>query len=449
MSCKYFGTDGIRGGYGQEPLTPAFVRRLGYALGRYLERLYPDTPRHVVIGRDTRASGPEIEKEISEGLCLRGAHMYHVGIVPTPAIAMCARELNAQLGIAITASHNPHTDNGIKLFGPDGIKLGQEQEEAIECLIEQARPPENRRFATCGFEYDAESLYINFMRSLLHLDCLSGWRILVDTANGASCRTTPAVLRHFGAEVLQIGNTPDGTNINRDVGSEHPRLLSEAVLRHQAHFGLAHDGDADRLVLCDETGTIVDGDKVLGLLALYAHGRRQLRHATLVATHQSNTGLDVALLARGITVKRVPIGDRHVVHEMLASGVNWGGEQSGHIVCTDCANTGDGLLAAIKVIEAMLHTGRPLSSLAADIPLFPQVQASLRIREKKPMDKLRSLKTTIRSLEKKLAGQGQVLVRYSGTEAKIRLLIEGEDPDFIKKGLEKLKLAVSKDLELL
>lgn len=448
MSLKYFGTDGIRGEYGKNPLTPELVRRLGFALGRYLEKKYPDQPRHVVIGRDPRASGEEIEALLSEGLCLRDAHIFRLGIVPTPAVSLVVDELHAQLGIAITASHNPASDNGIKLFSKEGTKLPLSEEAFIEELMAEARPPKDRKVSTCGFDHDGEAIYVNYLRSLLHQGCLHDWRIVLDTANGATCKTSPAVLKHYGAEIIHLGDDPAGHNINQGVGSEHPEKLAQAVRQHKADLGIAHDGDGDRVVLCDELGNIVDGEKVLGILAWYALSRNKLGANTLVTTIQSNTALDTRLAKLNAKVERVDIGDRHVAHRMKELEATLGGENSGHIICQEHLPTGDGLIAALKIIEVMQASRRKLSSLATEFPLYPQKMLSLKVPEKVPLEKLHTLQAARKTLESQLSGAGRILIRYSGTEPKIRLMVEGEDPDMLEKGLEKLREALEEDLQV-
>ncbi len=450
MSTRYFGTDGIRGPVDGPVLSPAFVRRLGYAVSRFLKKHNPAKPvTTIVVGRDTRESGERIEDWICEGLCAGGHHVYHAGVVPTPAVSMIVRDLHADLGIAITASHNPSTDNGIKFFNNQGHKFQPAAEEEIESIFEAEPPVPGKGLPTCGYDYDGRAFYTNHMRALLDQDCLRGWKIVLDTANGATAQTSPAVFRHLGADLTCLGNTPDGKNINAGVGSEHPQALVSKVRETGARLGVAHDGDGDRLVLCDETGSVVDGDEILGLVAAHMLRRNELKARTLVTTVQSNLGLDKAVERVGGLVTRVPVGDRNVLYKMLETGSNFGGENSGHIVFTDHSCSGDGLLAALKVIQIMLRTGQPLSILRKEVTLFPQVTANIRVREKKPIDSLDSLRAAMSSAEREFGNSGRILVRYSGTEPKIRLLVEGEDLGRVKTAMATLQEAVRKDLQVI
>lgn len=443
---KYFGTDGIRGSVGGPLINCKFACRLGAALGRYLKHLKPNLPLNAVIGRDTRLSGPELVEALTQGLNQSGVYVHDARIVPTPAVAQSVLEQHADLGIAVTASHNPATDNGIKLFDARGCKLDEAQEAGIEALVD-AEPavPLNPALAK-SYSLDAAAFYINYVRSLMDQNCLSGWKIVVDLANGATCQTTPAAFERWGAELILLGNDPDGNNINQDVGSEYPELLGDAVVRHGAHLGIAHDGDGDRLVVCDETGAVVDGDILLGLLALDALRSGTLNTNTVVVTVQSNLGLDHAIRAAGGQLLRTAVGDRHVAQQMRRTGSNIGGEASGHIIFTDLATTGDGLLAAVKLIDLMCRTKQPLSVLRREIRLFPQATTNLRVADKKPLAALDRLNRTIAAIEQAFGEDGRVLVRYSGTEPKLRLLVEGTDEIRVLAALKELEQAVYIDL---
>ena len=446
---KYFGTDGIRGKYGDDTINPKFAYRFGCALAEYLCARKPDTPINVVIGRDTRMSGPNLVDAITQGLNTKSIYVHDVGIVPTPAVAQSVLENNALLGVAVTASHNPHTDNGLKLFDFNAFKLSSIEEEIIENLIdEQAEPPAELPLPD-SYPLDSAAHYINYQRSLLHQNCMSGWKIVLDLANGATCETTPAVFRQWGAELILIGDNPDGENINRGVGSEHPEPLGQAVIQHGANIGIAHDGDGDRLIVCDEKGQVVDGDIILGLFGLYALRSGALRNETLVATIQSNLGLDAAIRAAGGTVERTDIGDRNVANRMREISSNIGGENSGHIILSDFSTTGDGLLAAVKLIELMCKTGRKLSELGTEINLFPQVTANLKVTEKIPFDQLVRLPKAIGKIEKDFGAEGRVLIRYSGTEPKLRLLVEGPELKKVEKALKSLEKAARADLDVI
>ena len=439
MKRQYFGTDGVRGPYGGPLINEDFAARLGFAVALWLPK-----KGRVLIGRDTRYSGAALEVAVMSGLRAAGCEPVSLGVVPTPAVARAVRAEGAVLGVVITASHNPAEDNGIKFFGPAGMKLTDEDELQIEqrlpawvtVLEPEAPAPVHER---------AAADYIAATAKLLPAAALRGWRIVLDTAHGATCGTTPVVLRALGADVIGLGDAPDGRNINSGVGSEHPEQLAARVLAAGARLGIAHDGDGDRCVLCDERGEVLDGDEILTLLATHALVHRRLVKNTLVVTMQSNLGVDAAITAAGGRVLRTNIGDRYVIERMLAEGATLGGESSGHIICSDVSPTGDGLVAALKVIEVMVATGRPLSELRRALKKFPQRTAALKVREKKPIDSLAHLPATIRRIEEELGAQGRVLVRYSGTEAKLRLLVEGPTVAEVESGIARLSAAVAAD----
>jgi phosphoglucosamine mutase len=446
---KYFGTDGIRGTYGDALINPEFAYRLGSALAQYLAEQKPNLPLNIVIGRDTRISGPELSNAITQGFNLHGVFVHDVGIVPTPAVAQSVLEQHADLGIAITASHNPASDNGIKLFDANGCKFDDSVEDRIEAMVDEEPPAPTSRPAPKSYPLDGSAFYINYLRSLLDQNCMSGWKIVLDLANGATCETSPAVFSRWGALLHLIGDNPNGENINAGVGSEHPDLLGQAVVKNEANIGIAHDGDGDRLVVCDENGDVVDGDILLGLFALYALKSGTLRHNTLVSTIQSNLGLDHAIRAAGGKVERVDVGDRNVAHRMRELDVNIGGENSGHIIFSDFATTGDGLLAAVKLIDLMCKTGKPLSVLRKEIELFPQETCNLRVTEKKPLETLKNLSKAIAEIEADFGDQGRVLIRYSGTEPKLRMLVEGKDEKRVAKALKTLEKSARADLDVI
>lgn len=446
---KYFGTDGIRGRVGGSLMNPEFAYRLGATLGAQLAEAKLEAPLNVVIGRDTRASGPVLVDALTQGLNCSGVYVHDLGIVPTPAIAQAVLEQQADLGIAVTASHNPATDNGIKLFNQHGHKLSVAAEEAIERAVDAQGPVPADLPIPKSYPLDGAAHYINYQSSLLDQNCMAGWRIVLDLSNGATCETTPAVFKRWGAELILIGDNPDGENINRGVGSECPAGLSEAVRAHKAHLGVAHDGDGDRLVVCDETGTIVDGDILLAIFGVYAMRAGALRENTLVATIQSNLALDHALREAGGGVVRVDVGDRNVASKMRELGANIGGESSGHIIFSDFSTTGDGLLAALKLTDLMCQTGKPLSALRQEFSLFPQRSANLKVEAKRPLEALEQVQATIQELEAQFGDTGRVLVRYSGTEPKIRLLIEGQDIALVDAGMQQLERAVHADLSVI
>jgi phosphoglucosamine mutase len=440
MKRTYFGTDGVRGPYGGPILNEAFASRLGEAAGRWV-----GGKGRVLIGRDTRASGETLMKAVAAGLAAAGLEPVSLGVLPTPAVAGAVRTSDAVLGVVITASHNPASDNGIKFFLGTGMKLTDEDEAAIEALL----PAEARSPQDMIEERDGIAAYVGAATALLPAGSLAGWRVVLDTANGATTGTSPAVLRALGAEVIGIGDRPDGTNINAAVGSEHPELLAARVRESGARLGVAHDGDGDRCVFCDETGSVLDGDEVLTLLALHALAKGALAASTLVVTVQSNLGVDAAVNAAGGRVARTSVGDRYVIERMLADGARLGGESSGHIICADVAPTGDGLVAALKVIEVMRETGRPLSELRKALRLFPQATRNLKVREKRDLAACTALSREIAALENELGAQGRVLVRFSGTEAKLRLLVEGPTPAVVEDGVNRLKQAAEVDLQVL
>lgn len=440
MTRKFFGTDGVRGPYGGPIINEAFAAQLGFAAAAWLKQ-----KGHVLVGRDTRASGASLASAVARGLRAGGAEPVSLGVLPTPAVARAVRHMKAALGVVITASHNPAGDNGIKFFGPGGMKLTDDEELAIEGLL-----PATVAELESGWPIlDAGGDYMSAALALLPPSALTGWRIVIDTANGATCGTSPKVLRLLGAEVVAIGDAPDGRNINDGVGSEHPTQLAARVTAAGARLGIAHDGDGDRCVLCDERGVVLDGDEIMTILATHALATGALVKKTLVTTVQSNLGVDAAVAAAGGRVVRSAVGDRYVIERMLAEGATLGGESSGHIIFSELSPTGDGLVAALKVIEVMLATGRPLSELRGALKKFPQLTAALKVREKKPLETLPALAGAIAALEGELGSRGRVLVRYSGTEAKLRLLVEGPTDAIVRDGIGRLTAAVRSELEVL
>ncbi|MFI5337290.1 MAG: phosphoglucosamine mutase [Opitutales bacterium] len=446
MKQQLFGTDGVRGPYGTAQMNEPLAWRLGAGAAAWVKQRPDIRSARVIIGRDTRASGPALEAALAAGLTAGGLQPVSLGVVPSPAVSLLTRHEQAALGAVITASHNPAGDNGIKFFGPAGLKLPDAEEAKIAGLMPaQPRPP----LALTPPSQEGLALYTDTALSLLPAGSLRGWKIAVDAANGAACRSTPDVLRRLGAELSLLGVAPDGTNINAGVGSQHPEALSAAVRSQGGRLGIAHDGDADRCVLCDETGGVLDGDELLTILALHALAQGRLVKNTLVITVQSNLGVDAAVQAAGGRVCRSAVGDRYVIERMLAEGATLGGESSGHVICSEISSTGDGLVAALKVIGVMLATGQPLSRLRRQLRKFPQLTAALTVREKKPLENLAALSAAIAAAQADLGTQGRVLVRYSGTETKLRLLVEGPADDTVRTHLTRLIAATRADLDVL
>jgi phosphoglucosamine mutase len=434
---RIFGTDGVRGTANIEPITADTLLKVGCAAAHVFKNLQ-QTPRgrgkhQIVIGKDTRLSGYLVENAVSAGILSMGVDVLFIGPLPTPGIAYVTRSLRADAGIAITASHNPYDDNGVKFFRSDGYKLDEEIEAQIENLvfsgeIEKIRP-RARAIGKAVRIDDALGRYIEHVKNTFPRGMtLEGLRIVVDCGNGAAYKSTPTVLRELGAEVFAFGVSPNGTNINLDCGSMHPELMCQKVWEHRAHVGIAHDGDADRVLLCDERGRAIDGDDIMAIAGLDFLKSGQLNHQTVVATVMSNAGLEVALQAAGGSLIRTPVGDKHVIDEMLTHGYNLGGEQSGHMIFGDHSTTGDGLVAALQILRILQQSGKPLSELAQSWTRFPQVVSNLKVREKRPFVELEGITDLLQEAETEIgAAGGRLLLRYSGTEPKVRLLIEGRD----------------------
>jgi len=447
---KLFGTDGIRGVANMEPMTPETVLRLGRAVGHYF-RTASDRRHKIVIGKDTRLSGYMIETSLAAGLCSMGVDPLLVGPMPTPGIAFLTRSLRADAGVAISASHNPFEDNGIKFFGPDGFKLPDDAETVIEDLmfggeIDRVRPTAGGIGKAFRID-DANGRYNEFLKNVVPRDLtFDGLRIVVDTSHGAAYRIAPTVLQELGADVISIGAQPDGININEGCGSLHPDVLRERVRREGADLGVALDGDADRAILVDELGEIVDGDRLMAILALDLQSRGRLRKNTVVATVMSNLGLEVMLREQGIALVRTAVGDRYVVERMRADGFNFGGEQSGHIVNLDCSTTGDGLVTALSIISILAEKGTPLSRLKDCMTVYPQTLINLRVRERRELNGVTAVAEAIRGAESVLGNRGRVLVRYSGTELLARVMVEGEDEATVNEHAEAIADAVRRAL---
>lgn len=443
---KLFGTDGIRGIANQHPVTPEMAMRLGRAAGFLLPREGAGRPRFV-IGRDTRRSGEMLESALVAGLTSVGADVILAGVIPTPAIAFLARELEVDGGVILSASHNPAPDNGLKLFAADGYKFDDLLQERLEELILtdeiDAIRPKGDGVGTVSKIDDAAQRYATMAKASTPGISLHGLRIAVDCANGASIHTTPLTLRDLGATLSVIHAEPNGMNINEHCGSIHPEEISRLVKETGSHLGISHDGDADRLVLSDENGEILDGDEIMAMAALDALKRGTLAGKTLVATVMSNFGLDECIAAAGGSVLRTAVGDRFVVEAMKAGNFSIGGEQSGHLIFRDHVTTGDGLLGALQVLRIMTESGKPLSELRRVLKKYPQAQRNLRVKEKPPLESLQEVASLIEKTEKILNGKGRVLLRYSGTEPKVRLLIEGPDEKIISDAADQIAKALT------
>jgi len=431
---RYFGTDGIRGRANTYPMTPEVALRVGLAAGRLF--MSGNERRHLaVIGKDTRLSGYMIEPALVAGFASAGMDVLTFGPLPTPGVAMMTRSMRADIGVMISASHNSFVDNGIKLFGPDGYKLSDDVELKIESMMDTALdegladPDKLGRVKRID---DSQARYIEIAKaSFPKTLSLQGLRIAIDCANGAGYRVAPTTLYELGAEVFPIGVTPDGLNINAECGSTYPMALAAAVRNHGADIGIALDGDADRLIICDEHGKVVDGDQIMALVARDWARRGLLTGGGVVATVMSNLGLERGLLADGLTLERTRVGDRYVMERMRSGGFNLGGEQSGHIILHDYATTGDGLMSALQVLAVMVESGRTMSDLARQFEPVPQLLQNVRYAAGKPLETA-GVKAAIADGEARLAGTGRLLVRKSGTEKLIRVMAEGDDPALVE-----------------
>lgn len=434
-SRRLFGTDGIRGVANAHPMTGELMLKLGRAVA-YLIKNGPHRHR-VVIGKDTRLSGYMLETALASGICSMGVDVLICGPLPTPAISQLTVSMRADAGAVISASHNPYQDNGIKFFSHDGFKLPDEIEMKIEELIANDELNHLRPTATSigkAFRIeDAGGRYVVFAKSTFPKDLtLEGLTIVVDCGHGAAYRVAPAVLQELGAKVITIGASPDGKNINKGFGALHPETMCKAVLKTGANIGIALDGDADRLTVADEKGRVVDGDAVMAVCGLDLLRRKALAKKTIVSTVMSNLGLDQCVAKAGGRVVRTRVGDRYVVEEMRKSGYSFGGEQSGHLIFLEHATTGDGTVAALALLSVMVQSGKPVSELARVMDVYPQAQLNLPVREKPELGSIPEVMRAIRDVEKKLGKEGRVLVRYSGTEPKVRVLVEGPDKKLIE-----------------
>jgi phosphoglucosamine mutase len=451
---KIFGTDGVRGVANVEPVTAETALKLGRAAAHVFTQLNPRTipegtrPK-IVLGKDTRLSGYMLENALVAGITSLGVDVLIIGPLPTPGVAYITRALRADAGIVLSASHNSYEDNGIKFFRHDGYKLDDQVEQKIEQLVfagevDSIRPTAGKIGRAARID-DALGRYVEFAKASFSRGMsLEEMRVAVDVANGAAYKSTPCVLRELGAEVIIAHNEPNGMNINAQCGSTHPQEIQRLVKENGADVGITHDGDADRVLLCDENGEIVDGDEILAIASVDLLRAGRLEQNTLVATVMSNFGLDETLAAHGGKVVRTKVGDRYVIEEMISRKLNLGGEQSGHIIFRDFTTTGDGIISALQILRIMHKTGQPLSKLKTCLKKYPQAQRNLVVKAKPPIEELREVVKLRDEVERELAGQGRVLLRYSGTEPQIRLLIEGREFDKIDKQADRIANAIQK-----
>jgi phosphoglucosamine mutase len=448
---RLFGTDGVRGSANEPPMTPEMALRMGRAI-TYVAKRGKSRQVRVVIGKDTRLSGYMFETALASGICAMGGRVMLSGPIPTPAVAQLTQSMRADAGVVISASHNPYGDNGIKIFGPDGFKLPDAEEEEIERLMEsnaldEARVTGSAIGSAVKLE-DARGRYVVFCKNTFPARLtLDGIRVVVDAAHGAAYRVAPAVFGELGADVIALGVKPNGRNINRDCGALHPEHVITEVLRRQAALGIALDGDADRVIMVDERGKVVDGDAIMALCALRMLRSGKLPKRTVVTTVMSNLGLERALAAEGGSVVRTAVGDRYVVEAMRAGGYSFGGEQSGHLIFLDHATTGDGIVAALQVLAVMLEEGKPLSELAsAAMQRVPQVLENATFPRRLPLEAMKATLEATGRIERELQGRGRILVRWSGTEPKLRVMVEGEDEAAIAVFAKEVVEAAKRDV---
>jgi len=438
---KLFGTDGVRGVANIYPMTAEVALQLGRALAHVIK--YGPGRHRIVVGKDTRLSGYLLEYAITAGICSMGVDVLLLGPMPTPGIAFITHSMRADAGVVISASHNPYQDNGIKFFKGDGFKLPDELEAHIESLLALPEFEETRPTAMdIGQAFridDARGRYISYLKSTFPKDLeLDGLKIVVDCAHGATYRTAPEVFEELGADIIPIGVRPNGKNINRSSGTTHPEGMARLVVRSQADVGIAFDGDGDRCIVVDHTGRVVDGDHILAICALDMHRRQTLKRKTVVATVMSNLGLEMALKNNGLKLLRTQVGDRYVLEAMLRGGYNLGGEQSGHLVFLNHSTTGDGILTALRLLAVMLREEKPLADLTRCMEVYPQVLLNLKVKKRQDLSSVPQAQTAIQAAEKRLKGWGRLLVRFSGTEPLLRVMVEGEKSAEIEEVAQEL-----------
>jgi phosphoglucosamine mutase len=444
MSRRLFGTDGVRGTAGEPPLDPVTIARLGAALVRVLP--HRDHGR-ILVGRDTRESGAWIEQALARGIGSEDAKLVSAGVIPTPGVAYLTRSMDFDAGVVISASHNPFQDNGIKVFSGRGEKFDEAKEVEIEALIHDAGFVVHTEGDAAVDQEDLVTSYLHHLREVLpDASPFKGTRIALDCANGATTTVAPRLFRELGFDVTVIGGEPDGRNINLHCGSTHPEKLSALVAGDGFKLGVAFDGDGDRAILIDHAGKIVDGDAVMLLCAKHMKSRGRLRGNAVVATVMSNIGLELALRALGIELVRAPVGDKYVMEEIIKRDLSLGGEQSGHVIFSEYLFTGDGMTTALSVLRTMAETGKELAELAADLQTFPQVLVNVRVKEKRELKSVPDVAAVMQRVEQRLDGQGRLLVRYSGTEPLLRIMIEGQDQGEIQTWAEEIADTVRRTL---
>lgn len=444
MNKKLFGTDGIRGEANVYPITPEVAMKLGRALVRVISS-NPNSPHKVIIGKDTRVSGYMLETALTAGLVSEGARVHLTGPVPTPAIAYLTQSMQCDAGIMLTASHNPYEDNGIKIFGADGFKLGDELEAEIErLLLEEDLAPTEAKDPRKAFRLEgAAGRYIEFVKNTAGVISLNGLKIVLDCANGAAYEVGPTIFQELGAEVVSLNKAPDGRNINKDCGALFPDLTADVVKVEGADIGICFDGDADRVIFIDEKGNVVSGDNILAMCAIALKEQDRLNDDTLVVTIMSNLGLRDALAEHGIKMLTTAVGDRHVVECMRNGGYSLGGENSGHIIFSENATTGDGIMSALQILSILKKKEQPLSELSSCLTPYPSILEGIKVIDKPPLEEIPPLKEAMQNAEQELGDKGRILVRYSGTEKKIRILVEAKEESLAKKHADLLCDAVN------
>ena len=450
---KLFGTDGIRGTANQYPMTCEIVLRVGKSVARYFKEKNSRTAHRIVIGKDTRLSGYMIESALTSGIVSQGVDVLLVGPMPTPAIALLTKSLNCDAGIVLSASHNPASDNGIKIFSYDGFKLSDAVEDELEKLIFEDGAEGS---ALAGVEspvigkayrvHDAKGRYIEYVKSTIGNESLAGLKIVLDCANGATYSIAPHVFSELGADVLAIHNKPSGLNINLECGALYPESMRRSVEKSGADIGISLDGDGDRVIFCDETGQIVDGNKILGIFATELKNEGKLAGDTVVATKMANTGFDAAMKNAGIKVVKTDVGDKYVLEAVRNGNYNLGGEPNGHLLFFDYTTTDDGILVALQLLKIMKKTGKKLSELASFMQIFPQILININVKEKKAFEEIPGVNEKVEKYSEKLGDKGRVFLRYSGTENIARVFIEGEHEDMIKKIAEDIASSIKSEI---